>query len=137
MYTIGLLNSFGILILKTASDEQKEYVEDLLEGYDDLADKVRGVFYSGIEAPYLGMVYTKKEGFPDTVDSVIGFWNDMDEVKNKELLPAHKIIYLAESLQSFNEGNLEFYQLDKEILSTFNITSEGQFKGLLNMLTKA
>ena len=56
MYTIGLLNSFGILILKTASDEQKEYVEDLLEGYDDLADKVRGVFYSGIEAPYLGMV---------------------------------------------------------------------------------
>ena len=71
------------------------------------------------------------------MDSVIGFWNDMDEVKNKELLPAHKIIYLAESLQSFNEGNLEFYQLDKEILSTFNITSEGQFKGLLNMLTKA
>lgn len=133
IYTMGLLNSFGYIILNTASDEQKEYVESLLENYD-VADKIRDVFYSGIEAGTLGMVYARKVGFPDGAESIFAYWNNHDAVKNKSWLPSHKIIYLAESLQSYDEGKLEYYQLDNKILETFDITSEGQFKDLLRML---
>lgn len=135
MYTIGLLNSFGYLILKTASDEQKEYVEELLESFD-LADKIRNLFYCGIESGYLGMVYAKKEGFPEGVSSILGHWNNMENTSNELYIPAHKIIYLAESLQSYDEKNLKFYQLDKEILADFNITSETQFIFILDQLKR-
>lgn len=135
MYTIGLLNSFGNIILKTASDEQKDYVEQILGSFD-LADKIRDLFYCGIEAGYLGMVYAKKEGFPEGVSSILGHWNNFDENSTEDCVNAQKIIYLAESLQSYDEGNLQFYQLDKAILSVFNISSEKQFTYLLKLLKK-
>jgi hypothetical protein len=39
-------------------------------------------------------------------------------------------------LQCYDEGRIEFYQLDKEILKEFNITAEVQFTHILDELKK-
>lgn len=134
LYTIGLLNNLGIILLKTASNEQKTYVDELLKNYD-IADKIRDVFYSGIEAGYLGMVYAKKENLPEIICSVLGFWNNYDDEEAGQFR-AHKIIYFAECLQYYDEGIIEFYQIDAAVLKEFNIITEDQFKYVLRQLKR-
>lgn len=132
MYSLGLLNSFGMIILKTENEEQKIYVDDLLKNYD-IGDKIRDVFYSGMESPYLGMVYAKRIGFPEIARQTFGYWNDYEEAK-QEYLPIIKLIYFAEVLQYYDEKNICFYQIDKNILKEFNIETENQFKSILQQL---
>lgn len=134
LYSLGLLNSFGMIILKTANEEQKQYVKDLLENYD-VADKIRDVFYSGIEASFLGMIYSKKIGLPEVVTQTVGYWNDFEE-SNKKYFSVIKFVYLAEVLQYYKEKKLFYFQIDKDILKEFNINSEKHLKFILEQFDK-
>ena len=134
LYTLGLLNSIGLVMIKTATPEQTQYVDDLLKNYD-VAQQIKDIFYRGITADYIGMVFAKKEGFPSIVSSVFGFWNNIESI-DLDNLANHKVIYFAEMLQCYDEGRIEFYQLDKEILKEFNITAEVQFTHILDELKK-
>lgn len=134
LYSLGLLNSFGMIILKSASEEQKQYVEDLLNNYD-VADKIRDLFYSGTESSFLGMIYSKKIGLPEVVTHTLGYWNNFEEA-DKKYLPIIKFVYLAEILQYYNEKKLFYFQIDKDILKEFKISSEKHLKYILEQFNE-
>lgn len=134
LYSLGLLNSFGMIILRTQNEEQKQYVKDLLGNYD-VAEKIRDVFYSGIETSFLGMIYSKKIGLPEVVTQTLGYWNNFEE-SNKKYFSAIKFVYLAEVLQYYQEQKIFYFQIDKDILKEFNITSEKHFKYILEQFNK-
>lgn len=133
-YTLGLINQIGLIMLKNASEEQLSYVKELSDQYDE-KDKILDLFFSGNSSPRIAMIYSKKIGIPDSFTAIIGFWNNCEYIP-ANVKTATYIIYIAELLEFYSEGLVEFYQIDKSILKLFNITTETQFKHILTELSK-
>lgn len=126
LYTSGLLNALGFIFLENATQAQKDKLEELTEN-DKLKDKIRDVFWNGNAHTYLNLIYSKRLGFSDSFASRISSWNYWEMVP-ENLLDSSYIVYLAEMIQYYAEGLIEFYQVDKNVLEFFKITSETQFR---------
>ena len=135
-YTAGLLADFGKILLLTASQEQKSYVKDLSNQYEDAAEKILDVFKLGNASNYLTYLYMKKFGFSDDIATKLSYWNEIDTLA-QDKLPVEKILYLAQVMNYYDEEMVDFYQIDKEILSEFNIFNEKQFKSVIQKLNSA
>lgn len=131
-YTLGLINDFGNLILNNASESQIQYVQELGDQYDD-REKITNFFFSGNIAPKINMIYAKKIGLADFYSGALGFWNNCDYIPEKIKSQTY-ILYMAEILKSYDEGVLEFYQIDDKILEKFEISTEEQFNYILSQL---
>ena len=57
-------------------------------------------------------------------------WNGLALVPDFSISEV-SILHLAESLQYYDEGMLDYYQIDKNVRKAFNLSNESQFKGLL------
>lgn len=131
-YSLGLFSNLGSLLLSNSSEEQRNYIRDLSNQFED-AEKIVDLFYLGSCNQFITMIFTKKNGFMDAFSAILGCWNNND-MYPKPIRDASCIIYLAEIMQAYKEELIEFYQIDKNILSEFNITTEEQFKFLLDKM---
>lgn len=135
IYTSGLLNSLGFILLNCASEEQRNYIDELSKNYET-PEKVSDIFWNGNAQSYLNLIYTKRAGFPDDLSGIIATWNYW-EMAPENYLEAIYTVYLAEMLQFYVEKGIEFYQIDKRVLDYFEITSENQFHILANKMTQS
>lgn len=133
IYLLGLLNNIGSILPHTASDEQKQYVVELTDQYEDSSEKIRDILKTGSSNNYLGSIYTKKLGLSKNVYTIMNSWNMVDNIP-EEHKSAANILYLAEMMQYYSEGAVEYYQIDKNILEENNIQNEEQFKTILKQL---
>lgn len=134
MYLLGLLNNIGSVLPQTASEEQKEYIVELTDQYEGVSEKIRDVFKTGSSNNYISSIFTKKIGLSENVYTIMKTWNISDNIP-EEHKEAAKILYLAEMMQYFSEGAVEFYQIDKQILQENNIEDEEQFKSIINQMS--
>ena len=135
-YTAGLLNDFGKILLETASQEQKQYIEELSSHYEDISDKILDVFRLGNASSYLSLIYMRKFGFSETLANRLSSWNTIKKVEesSKDVVD---ILYLSELMGYYEDGTADFYQIDKNLLSKFDITDENQFKSAIQRLKDA
>ena len=130
LYLLGLLNSLGAIFLATASHEQLEYITELSRQYDDYGDNILDMFRYGNAATFLTMVVAKRFGFErDTCNKLVS-WNGLALVPDFSISEV-SILHLAESLQYYDEGMIDYYQIDKNVRKAFNLSNESQFKALL------
>ena len=54
----------------------------------------------------------------------------------KEVRKITSLIYLADLTVHFSEGEIEYDQIDTEVLSLFKITSQEQLEGIATRLKK-
>lgn len=133
MYSLGLISDMGHLFLDCSGEDQSKYVRDLSSEYEE-ADKIVDMFYSGSCDPRIAMIYSKKIGLRDDYAGILGCWNNL-ELASKKINYACKLLYLAQMFTGYSEKKLDFYQIDKDILSSFGIGSEFQFADMLGKLT--
>ena len=135
-YLAGLMNNFGRVLLSTASEEQKSYIKELSDQYEGKSQKILDIFKLGNTSNYLTLVYFRKFGFSEETALKLSTWNTL-HLLNEEERPIVSILYLAEMMCYYEEGKLDFYQLDKDILARYKITDEKQFKTVINKLESA
>lgn len=136
MYTLGLFSSLGFYLLETATEEQKNYINELAAQYDNLRDKIINMFTTGYASTYIKRVYTKRLGLPDDISYLISSWNNVDKISEENKFCA-KVLYLAEMMQYYDENAIDFYQINKSILKDFKISDEKQFNYLIKLMKEA
>lgn len=135
LYTAGLLYNIGTLLTRCATEEQKTYLRDLSSHYNEV-DKIWDMFWNGNSHNYLNQVYAKRLGLPDDLSCVLSTWNYW-ELAPDHLIDAIYIVYLSEIMQYYQDGMIEFYQIEKKALDFYNVTSENQFKTLCSRIYQA
>ena len=130
IYTLGLLNSLGYMFLLTETKEQSSYMKELAEQFEEYSEKILDVFNFGNSNNYLKRAYIKKMNFEEECAVILSCWNNSEKVP-EELVPIIHVLYIAEMMQYYDEKQVDFYQVDKDILKKFNITDEKQFKSVL------
>lgn len=133
-YTLGLVNQIGKILISNTTENQKEQLERIVENFEE-KQKIIDIFYCGNANPQIAMIYTKKLGFDDYYNAIIGYWNNSGYIPDT-IKSATYIIYLAELLEYYNEGIADYYQFKKEVLNSFGITTEDQIKHILCELLK-
>ena len=133
MYLIGLLNSMGAVFLFAADKEQMDYITELSMQYDEYGEKILKLFTEGNASTYLSMVAAKRFGFPIGICYDLVGWNGLALVPEKDLKRV-SIIHLAEMLQFYDQGIVDYYQTDKQVLIDYGISEESKFKALLKKL---
>jgi len=127
LFTLGLLSTSGLLMINAMTDEQKVLLNNVE------SESIREIFLSGINSGFLNLQYAKNAGLPDSFAYQLAGWNCL------RLCPPHvasimRILYLAEIMQYYSEGHVEFYQVDREVLNLFEIKDEAQFNFVINQI---
>ena len=136
IYLLGLYNALGAVFLTAADKEQMDYITELSMQYDEYGEKILKLFTEGNAATYLCMVLAKRFGFniKDCYD-LVG-WNGLDIVPEEDKKRV-SILHLAEMLQFYDQGMIDFYQVDRQVLKDYGIANEIQFKKLLEKIKTA
>ncbi len=134
MYLLGLFNSLGAMLLAGASKNQIDYITELSKQYSDYGENILDMFMHRNAATYLSMVAAKRYGFDTKVAYNLVGWNGLalvpEDEKNKI-----GILHIAEMVEFYSRGMVDFYQINKKALAMFNIIDERQFNKLVKDLS--
>ena len=133
MYLLGLFNVLGAVLLLAAEKDQMDYIVELSKQYDDYAEKILKLFTEGNASTYVSMVAAKKYGFNMNICYDLAGWNGLTLLPESEVKKV-SILHLAEMLQFYDQGMIDFYQVDRQVLKDYGIANEIQFKALLEKL---
>ena len=134
MYSLGLFNTLGFAILETQTEEQRDYMQELSQQYEEDWKKIIDVFNFGNTANYIKRIYAKKFQMPAFATYIISCWNTRRGKLPERLAFAVDILYMAEMMQFYDEKVVDFYQVDKNILRTYGISDEKQFKTMITQM---
>ena len=134
MYLLGLFNSLGVVLLAGASKNQMEYITELSKQYSEYGDCILDMFLNRNASTYLSLLASKRYGFDKVVCYDLVSWNGVSIIQeeNKNRV---RILHLAETVDFYSRGMVDFYQIDKGALQMFNITDEQQFSKLVKDLS--
>ena len=135
MYLLGLFNSLGAVLLAGASKNQTDYITELSMQYSEYGENILDMFMHRNAATYLSLVAAKRYGFDTTISYDLVGWNGLSIVpeKDKNRLA---ILHVAECIDFYSRGMVDFYQIDRDALKMFDIVDECQFNKLVGDLSK-
>lgn len=133
MYLLGLFDSLGALFLAGASKNQIDYITELSQQYSEFGEKILDIFLNRNAATYVTMVAAKRLGFSRNVYYDLVGWNGLSRVPDtyKDRIA---LLHLAEMVDFYSVGMVDFYQVEKLSLKLFNIADEKQFAKIVNDL---
>ena len=133
MYLLGLFNSLGAVLLAGASKNQLDYITELSKQYPVYGEKILDMFMHRNASTYLSMIAARRYGFNmDTCYDLVG-WNGLVLVPEKSKAKIG-ILHVAEMVDFYSRGMVDFYQVDVNALKMFGIVDEHQFKKLVSDL---
>jgi len=136
MYMLGLFNSLGAILLSGASKKQMDYITELSKQYPEHGENILDMFMHRNASTYLSMVAAKRFGFDIGVCKDLVGWNGLgivpDHAKNRI-----GILHIAEMIDFYSRGMVDFYQVDSGALKMFNIVAENQFQKLVKDLVES
>lgn len=136
MYNIGLFNSLGATLLFAASKNQIDYITELARQYPQHGDSILDMFMHRNAATYLSMIAARCYGFEMKICYDLVGWSGLERVPEKDYKRV-AILHLAEMIDFYNRGMVDFYQIDKRTLKDYGINSEEEFKTIVKTLTDA
>jgi len=134
-YVCGLLHDMGKLIFETAHPAYIQHVKNVSEekGIDiDIFEKL----IAGVNHGEVGALIAEKWNFPDLIVSVIRHHHEPD-LAPQESRKITSLIYLADLLEHYENHEVDYYQIDEDVLKLFKITSEVQFQKISERLAAA
>ena len=81
----------------------------------------------------IGALIAKKWNFPQVIVDVLRYHHNPESAPEESRQLA-KIIYLADMMTHYEDGRVDYQQIDPEILSSLDITSEEQFQTISERL---
>lgn len=134
MYLLGLFNSLGAVLLAGASKNQIDYITELSKQYTEHGDNILDMFMHRNAATYLSFVASKRYGFDTCVCQDLVGWNGLSMVPEKDKKKL-SILHIAETIDFYSRGMVDFYQIDRDALKMFNIVDERQYNKLVSDLS--
>lgn len=134
-YICGLLHDMGKIIFETSHPEFLEKIKSfcVAKGTDaDIFEKI----LSGVNHGHIGAKIAEKWNFPESIVSVIRFHHS-PESASQEYKKLTSLVYLANLMTHYQEREIAYYQIDKNVLSMFNVKSEEQFQKIGEKLQQA
>lgn len=125
-YICGLLHDMGKIIFETSHPDFLEKIKSVCvaKGTDaDIFEKI----LSGVNHGHIGAKIAEKWNFPDSIVSVIRFHHS-PESSAQEYKKLTSLVYLADLMIHYQEKEIAYYQIDKNVLAMFKIKNEEQFQ---------
>lgn len=135
IYTCGLLHDIECLLLEVATEEQKASVKKIADTIED-GDKLYDLFLKDFGHSRGCYMLAQKWGLPERIAQVIRYHNK-PETAPEEIKELIYVVYLADILQYYQLGQVEFYQLNKTVLDYFKIDSKKALDYIAGQLKNA
>ena len=106
----------------------------------NIGDEIMEFFEIGNAGNFISLVYAKHFKFPSSTYDVFAKWNFLETYVDKYDNPNrsdYELLYLAEMLGFYQDDITEYYQINKQVLKDFNISSESQLKYIIKQLNVA
>lgn len=134
-YLCGLLHDMGKLVFEAAHPDMIASVEKIC-GQKGIEPAVFEKLIAGVNHGEVGALIAEKWKFPDVIVYVIRHHHEPDlaTAATKKLT---SLVYLADMLVHYQSGEIDFYQIDPEVLAMFNISSEEMLKKISDRLEKS
>ena len=134
-YVCGLLHDMGKVVFENSHPEflksiKKNCIEKGIEG--EFFEKI----LSGVNHGEVGARIAEKWNFPKSISAVIRF-HHFPENAPKEFHRLTALIYIADLMVYYQEAEIEYYQIDADVLDEFNIRSKEQFDSINDKLHAA
>lgn len=88
---------------------------------------------SGVNHAELGARIAKKWNFPQDIIDVVQYHHSPDSAPESSAALV-KIVYFADAVVHYISQEMDYYQIDKTVLSFFRFTSQKQFDGVVEKL---
>lgn len=132
VYLCGLFHDISCLMLEVADDEQKAAAKSIADTFDD-GEKIYSLFLQNFCHGKGCYEFTKKWNISDDISQVVGYHNNPDAAP-EHISKIVYIIYLADMLQYYKSGEVEFYQLNEKVLKYFDIDSKKKLDFIIEKL---
>lgn len=134
LYSIALIEDVIRVSLAHPSDEQQDMV-DFVVAERELPDEMRYNFFNGGCHGLVGSFMAEKLGLPEKISIITKYHHDPNHAP-EEYRTILSILYIADMMDFYGEKEIQFYQIDKELLKRYGIGSERQFKHVLDSMKK-
>lgn len=134
-YVCGLLHDIGKLVFETAHPELVEQMNEICER-KNIPQSVFERLVAGVNHGEIGALIAEKWNFPDVIVAVIRHHHEPASAP-EEFRKITSLIYLADLMTHLQTGEVDFYQLDKNVLSMFHVSSEDQLRKITAKLDAA
>jgi putative nucleotidyltransferase with HDIG domain len=134
-YVCGLLHDMGKIIFQTAHP-------GLISNLEKLCTErsiPRGVFellLAGVNHGEIGALIAEKWNFPDVIVNVIRYHHEPD-IAPEEYHKLTSLVYLADMTVHYINKEIDFDQVDTDVLTMFRITDKDQFDKIAKRLDNA
>ncbi len=134
-YICGLLHDMGKIIFETAHPDLLAKVMQICRTKgvsQDIFEKL----ISGVNHGEIGARIAERWNFPEVITCVIRHHHE-PENSPKEARRLTSLVYLSDLMVHYQQGEVDFYQIDPEVLRMFKISTEEQFKKISDRLKNA
>ena len=134
-YVCGLLHDMGKVVFDSAHPK-------LIEKFKKLCDtkaaspRMFERLASGANHSEIGALIAEKWNFPKVISETIRYHHDPDAASD-ETKKLVSVVYLANMISHYQDGEAEFYQFEPSVLKRFNITDETQLQKIVEKLQAA
>lgn len=131
-FVCGLLHDMGKVIFETNCPEYIENVKKICKDKITSLDLFEKII-SGVNHGEIGAKIAEKWNFPESIINVIRFHHSPENAPEATKILA-AIIYIANLMVHYHNSDIQYCQIDKNILEKFNITCENQFQQIADKL---
>ena len=131
-FVCGLLHDMGKVIFETNCPEYLENVKKICKDKITSLDLFEKII-SGVNHGEIGAKIAEKWNFPESIINVIRFHHSPENAPEATKILA-AIIYIADLMVHYHNSDIQYCQIDKNILEKFNITCENQFQQIADKL---
>jgi putative nucleotidyltransferase with HDIG domain len=125
-YVCGLLHDLGKIVFSTLHPDLLDKIQRLKIEHT-IPDKIFDSLLAGINHTEIGAALAEKWNFPPALIAVVRYHHAPDTAP-EETRALVSTVSLADLMIHYSEGTIEYYQIDKQLLKTFNITSEAHLQ---------
>lgn len=131
-FVCGLLHDMGKVIFETNCPEYLENVKKICKDKITSLDLFEKII-SGVNHGEIGAKIAEKWNFPESIINVIRFHHSPGNAP-EAAKTLTTIIYIADLMVHYHNSDIQYSQIDKNILKQFNITCESQFQQIAEKL---
>jgi putative nucleotidyltransferase with HDIG domain len=134
-YVCGLLHDMGKIILESANEQMFNKMLDICEARG-IPSPLIETLMSGANHAEVGARIAEKWNFPDVLVNILRYHHE-PEMAADEFRKLAWLVYFADMMCHYQDGEVEYYQFAPEALALFKITSEAQLRALSDRLEEA
>ena len=125
-YVCGLLHDLGKIVFSAMYPDLLERIAKL-KTERSIPDKVYATLLAGINHPDIGSALAEKWNFPPSLIAAIRYHHAFESAP-AEYRDLAATVSLADLMIHYSDGTIDFYQIDRNLLNVFGVTTESQLQ---------